>query len=254
MDLLEEALGARIFIRHARGYTLTELGEDTLRVAQKIEDLTDDLAARARDESMALEGEIKVTVNPHFLKVLMGPVARFRAENPNCQVTTIASEKRERLEHGDAHVALRVGPEPNNPDYVVTPYGRIGLNLYAHDDYIARKGMPDGPEDLAGHEFAMLLGQEGRLPFAAWAAENIAPSNFALASDHPAVITEAVLAGLGLGFMTDLDVIGRTDLHAVLPTNDSWFFPLWLLTHVDLHRTAKVQAMLACLKGGRLKK
>ena len=33
IDVLEAEIGARIFIRHARGYALTELGEDVLRVA-----------------------------------------------------------------------------------------------------------------------------------------------------------------------------------------------------------------------------
>ena len=46
IDVLEEEMGARIFIRHARGYTLTELGEDVLQVARKTEELIDDLAGR----------------------------------------------------------------------------------------------------------------------------------------------------------------------------------------------------------------
>ena len=48
IDVLEEEMGARIFIRHARGYTLTELGEDVLRVAQKTEELIEDLSGSSR--------------------------------------------------------------------------------------------------------------------------------------------------------------------------------------------------------------
>jgi DNA-binding transcriptional LysR family regulator len=32
IDVLEADIGVRIFIRHARGYALTEIGEDVLRV------------------------------------------------------------------------------------------------------------------------------------------------------------------------------------------------------------------------------
>lgn len=248
IDALEAELGARVFIRHARGYTLTELGEDVLRVAQKTDELMEDLAGRVRGDAAELEGEIKVTVLPPFLKILMKPVERFRLGNPNCRVTVVASEELERLEFGDAHVALRVGPKPDHPDYVVASYGGIGMNLYAHDSYITRKGLPSGITELAGHEFIVPEEMGSRLPFGLWISEHVSESQVALASNHPRVTIEAVLAGLGLGFMSGIDVGERTDLHPVLPPNNRWTIPIWLVTHVDLHRTRKVQAMLACLR------
>jgi DNA-binding transcriptional LysR family regulator len=48
IDVLEAEIDAKIFIRHARGYTLTEIGRDVLRVAQKTEELIDDLAGRVQ--------------------------------------------------------------------------------------------------------------------------------------------------------------------------------------------------------------
>jgi len=39
--------------------------------------------------------------------------------------------------------------------------------------------------------------------------------------------------------------------HRILPPNQEWFVPIWLVTHVDLHRTEKVQAMLKCIKSAR---
>jgi len=38
------------------------------------------------------------------------------------------------------------------------------------------------------------------------------------------------------------------DLVQVLPPREEWSSPLWLVTHVDLHRTPKVQAFLQHLK------
>jgi len=37
----------------------------------------------------------------------------------------------------------------------------------------------------------------------------------------------------------------------VIPPSDAWSTALWTVTHVDLHRTAKVQAFLARLKAVR---
>lgn len=251
IDILEAELGARIFIRHAKGYTLTDIGEDVLRVAQKTEELTADLAGRARGATGEVEGEIRVTVLPLLSNLLMTPVADFRKENPKCKVTVIASEVLEKLEYGDAHIALRVGGKPDHPDYVVSSYGRIGINLCAHDTYVARKGLPGSTEAFHDHDFVLPEDLASRLPFGPWATANIPASRVVLTSSHPGVVTQAVLAGLGIGFLNDTELMNRQDIHIVLQRARRWHVPLWLVTHVDLHRTKKIQKMLHCLKASR---
>jgi DNA-binding transcriptional LysR family regulator len=58
----------------------------------------------------------------------------------------------------------------------------------------------------------------------------------------------AIRSGVGLGFIGLRDAAGDPDLVQVLPPRAEWDSPLWLVTHVDLHRTRKVQAFLAHLK------
>nr|WP_319385006.1 LysR family transcriptional regulator [uncultured Roseibium sp.] len=248
IDALEEELGARIFIRNPKGYTLTEYGEDLLKVAQKTDELLEDLVDRAKGRDRSIEGEIKITSLQPIANALMEPVAAFRSANPNCQVTIISTEDLKRLEHGEAHIALRAGPKPEHPDYVVQAFGRVGLNLYAHASYLSRKGTPDNVTDMARHEFVMPPENESRLAIWSWIYERIGTPNVAVAANDPFVVREAVLAGLGLGVLSDVDVAGRHDVYAVLPGNEDWAVPLWLVTHVDLHRTEKVQEMLAQIK------
>ena len=62
------------------------------------------------------------------------------------------------------------------------------------------------------------------------------------------VLRDAVFAGAGMGFLPCWEVTGRDDLVQVLPPRPEWESPLWLVTHVDLHRTTKVQAFLSFLK------
>ena len=59
---------------------------------------------------------------------------------------------------------------------------------------------------------------------------------------------DAVLAGAGIGFVTTWEMKHYPELVEVIPSQDDWSGPLWLVTHVDLHRTTKVQAFLAFLK------
>lgn len=56
------------------------------------------------------------------------------------------------------------------------------------------------------------------------------------------------VARAGLAFLAEgADTAG---LERVLPPRPDCEVPLWLVTHVDLHRTAKVQAAAAALKRG----
>ncbi|WP_292294091.1 LysR family transcriptional regulator [Marivita sp.] len=251
IDVLEAELGARIFIRHARGYALTELGEDVLRVAQKTEELTDDLAGRVKGAKTQIEGEIKLTILAPFAGLLMSAIADFRAQNPNCGVQIDASEDLARLEYGEAHIALRAGSKPDHPDYVVSSFGRVGFNLYAHDTYISRFGLPKNASDLDGHQFVVPHAQAGRLPFWPWIEDHVRPDMIALSSRHIGVNLAAITAGIGMGFTGDHEAQASDGFHRVLPPNKAWTVPLWLATHVDLHRTEKVQAMLGFIKLGR---
>lgn len=251
IDLLEAELGGRLFIRHARGYALTELGEDVLRVAQKTEELIDDLAGRANGAKTEISGEIKLTLLAPFAGFLMGAITRFREQNPNCLVHIDASENLARLEYGEAHIALRAGVKPDHPDYVVSFFGRFGFNLYAHENYIRRFGLPEDLSDMDGHQFVVSSIQGGRLPFRSWIGAHTRPDMIALTSRNIEVNIAAMSAGIGMGFMADHEAEARGGFQRVLPPNKDWTAALWLVTHVDLHRTEKVQAMLECIRSAR---
>lgn len=248
IDGLEEEFGTRIFIRHGRGYTLTEAGQDVLRVAQKTEDLLQDLSGRIQGHTTDIVGELTLTILPVFSKLLMEPVARFRADHPACSVLVSATEDLARLEFAEAHIALRAGPKPENPDYVVQPYATVPIGLYAHQSYLHRYGRPTDPEQLQGHAFVSGTTTSGRAPFTVWLNERISTDQIALATENHRVREEAIFAGVGMGFLSSFEVEGRHDMVQIFPTLEDWHIPLWLVTHVDLHRTAKVQTMLSFIK------
>lgn len=248
IDILESEMGSRIFIRHARGYTLTKFGEDVLLVSQKTEDLIEDLVGRGRGAREKITGEIKVTIISTFTKMLIAPIAAFRAENPNCLVSIDVSLEMARLEFAEAHIAVRNGPKPDHPDYVVIELSPIGYNLYAHESYIQRKGLPKTKEDFWEHDFIVLEEQPSKVPFLPWYKENLEPQQIAVSSKDLDVTMESVLAGQGIGFLTDVQVAGRAKLHPVFPQNKDWLTKTWLVTHRDIHRTEKIQAMIKCIR------
>lgn len=248
IDLLEAELGAAIFLRHARGYALTDFGSEMLQVARKTDELISDLAGHAQKNNAQIDGEITVTVMPIFTSLLFEPIIRFREQNPLCNVNISATEDLERLEYGEAHVSIRARGKPDNPDYIVQPFRSIAFNLYAHQSYIDRHGMPSTGEDMKRHQFLWLANDRGNAPFQKWIDEHVHPSQLSVTATNLTAKFDAVAAGVGLGFLTELEANAHSGLHKILPDNDQWRIPLWLVTHIDLHRTEKVQKMLACLK------
>ena len=58
----------------------------------------------------------------------------------------------------------------------------------------------------------------------------------------------AARAGLGIGFVPVRRGRASPDLVEIIPSREEWTAPLWLVTHVDLHRTLKVRRFVAHLK------
>lgn len=247
IDVLEDEMGARIFIRHSRGYTLTETGEELLKVARKAEALINDLAGRVNGLNGQIEGEIRLSILYPFARLIMPAIVEFRRRNPLCRVRITASETLARLEYGEAHIALRAGTKPDYPDYIVREFMRVRFNLYAHDSYVREYGIPEGPEDFAGHQFILPDQKLARTPFKDWIEQRIPLEQRSVSINDLRVGFEAIKAGLGIGFMAELDVRDDDELQMVMPGRDEWSIPVWQVTHVDLHRTEKVQALLDCI-------
>ena len=62
------------------------------------------------------------------------------------------------------------------------------------------------------------------------------------------MVRDAILEGVGIGALTRWDASRHAKLVQLFDPKPEWQAPLWLVTHVDLHRTTKVQAFLAFLK------
>jgi len=57
----------------------------------------------------------------------------------------------------------------------------------------------------------------------------------------------ALKPGLGLGFAPTFVADECPDLVEIIASKPEWDVPLWLITHVELHQSAKVQALLQVL-------
>lgn len=250
VDTLEAVFGAPLFQRHARGYALTEAGRDMLEIANRADEMFTDLAGRSRSREGRLSGELVVTALSGVAPLIMPALRDFHIAYPEIALKFIAGAQLARLEHGEAHVAFRAGAKPETPDYVVRPFRRIRFGLYASQGYVDRAGRPDR-DRLDGHAFIGSVGEPVPYPYADWMDANTPPSALALKTTDQQVVQSAICEDMGLGFMAEPDAARQEDLVEIIPPSDAWSAMVWIVTHVDLHRTAKVQAFLACVRAAK---
>lgn len=248
VDALEKRLGAKLFQRHARGYTPTEAGRDLLGVAQATEDQFSQLASRIKGQGAAVTGELVVT-SIGVLSGLLTPVlVDFQQQHPGLVVRFLTDLRLFRLDYGEAHVAIRAGAAPEEPDNVVQPFVRLRTGLYAARSYAEAHGLPASPAEFAAHSFVGADEQMSRAPFHRWLREAVPAEAVIYRATESSALDEAVRAGAGIGFLAAHEAAGDPDLVEVMPPQPEWDSQLWLVTHVDLHRTLKVQSFLNHLK------
>lgn len=247
IDALEGRLGAKLFQRHARGYTATEAGQDLLAVAGQADDQFTQLVSRIKGRGDEVTGDLIVTSIGELSALLVPTVARFQEKHTDLRVRLISDARLFRLEYGEAHVAIRAGKLPDQPDNIVQHFFTQTLKLVASKGYVERFGPLTG-ENVGDHRFVGTTEETPRAPYFRWLNDNVpAPSIYFRASSMVAV-KEAVLSGIGIGFVASWDLDRTDDLVEMLPPLEDWTAKIWLVTHMDLHRTAKVQTFVKHLK------
>ena len=233
IDALEATLGAKLFQRHARGFSPTELGQELLRVADATDAQFGELMRLARGSLDDLSGAMTVTSVDVLVPMILPIVTAFQANHPRMDMHVVSSDRVLKLEYGEADIAFRIGPKPSHPDNVVLPLQRLPVGLYGrHTD--ARRFVGPGPT-------------APRTPYFDWLADNVAPEDIILTSNSIAVLWAAVHAGAGAGFLPR-HLANGTDLTELKSPQDDWHEQVWAVTHVDLHRAAKVQAFVQTMR------
>jgi DNA-binding transcriptional LysR family regulator len=249
IDALETRLGVKLFQRHARGYTATEAGNDLLVVAQATEDQFTQLAGRIKGQGEGVSGDLVITSLGALSRFLTPSIVAFQEAYPEARVRFLTGERLFRLEYGEAHLAIRAGDMPDQPDNVVQPFLDMNVQLVASKAYIEKHGMPTSEANLRNHRFVGHDSEANRAPFNKWLRATVGDARIIYQATDERNMVDAILAGAGIGFVSDFDMTEDCDLVEVFPQRADWGAKLWLVTHVDLHRTSKVQAILTHLKG-----
>lgn len=246
IDALEYELGSKLFLRHRAGYTPTSEGNELRRLAESAERLVNDFFEGSSERQDELTGTVVLSSLASNAQFLMPAIQAFCLQNPMVKVQYRAECELPQLELGEAHIAMHSGLPPTHPDYVVVPYCKIDLGLYGHRKYLSKYGVPFEPAELIEHQFVGLQSSTGGIDVVNLLG--VPPENLKFVTNDPLIAVDALEAGIGLGVASANDLANSQDVIEVFPRPKALQSSVWLVTHVDLHRTRLVQAILSHLK------
>lgn len=196
---LELRLGARLVHRSTRRLQLTAEGSDFYeRSVRLLADL--DEAERSVGSAARPSGLLRVNVNvPFATKRLLPLVPDFLELYPEVTLDLVITDTVVDLMEARTDVAIRAGPLKSS-SLIARKLGETGKMVVASPAYLARRGIPATPADLAGHNrirFGYARAIEA-WPFVVdGAALAIPPEGDTLVSDGES-LRQLAVAGLGL--------------------------------------------------------
>lgn len=218
---LEERLGVRLFHRSTRSITLTAEGALFLERCRRILCEVEAAELELSETLQAPRGRLRISL-PLVGMLVMPALTAFMHRYPAIELDVDISDRLVDVIEEGFDVVMRTG-EPSDSRLMSRPLGNYRLQLVASPDYLARRGMPEVPADLAQHACLQhKFPSTGK--FEPWplkrdekGPEWTLPAT--MACNTSAALMEVAMAGLGIACLPDFTVrqaIMRGELVRVL--------------------------------------
>lgn len=239
LGAIERKLGARLFDRFRDGYAATPAGESAAELAARLAEDVLSLERRLTGQDLRPAGTVRVATTDTVAALLMPHIGSLRSLQPEILVEVVVSNTMANLTHREADIAVRPTADP--PEVLVgRRVAAIAHAVYGSRQYLAgRRGKDRNAHAWIGLDDALAGTVIGR-----WMSDNVPAAQIACRVDAFPTLRDAVCASMGLAvlpcYVGDATA-GLMRLDKTLPEVRS---ALWLLTHSDIRRTARVRSVM----------
>lgn len=239
IDLLEQEVGARLFLRSPQGLVPSDLGQQLLPEARAMAASAAALERTASAPADATRGVVRLSaskvVGAEILPALLAPLL---ACHRGLAVELVLSNRNDDLLRREADLAVRM-VRPGQAGLVARKLADLRIGLYAHESYLAEQGTPQTVSDLAGH---VLIGPDrDTAALAALTGTGITRRMLRFRCDDESAQINAIRTGMGIGAMQEGIARLSPKLRPVLAESVSFKLECWLAMHEDLRASARVR-------------
>lgn len=249
INRLEESLDTKLFIRHQRGYQLTEAGRLMQATLPKIQSQINQLADDISLTESTLNGVITLTTVSDFALLLNPALKKFQEAYPDIRIKILATDDRVPLETGEIHVSLRMAANVEEPDLIGHKIRPLDVQLWASQDYIDQYGVPKSEAEYAQHKWVLPLGKKRNINYIKHLLSIIPPEQLVYQSNSFRDIHSAIYEGMGIGPVTETHPSMMQGLVPLpIPLAQPEVSYIWFIYHKNIKHNQRLQALLAFLK------
>ena len=246
---LEAHLTTRLLHRTTRQLSLTEAGASYVAACRRILEEIGEAERAATGEYASPKGELVVTAPVVFGRLHVVPVvAEFLAQYPEIGISLMLTDRVVHLMDEHADVAVRIGELPDSA-LMATRVGAVRRVVCASPAYLAAHGVPERPQDLAGHDcvtFEVLASMRAWV-FGSGKSQLSVPVNSRLTVNTAEAAIAAATVGVGLIRVLSYqvaDALREQALRIVLEPYESAPLPISLVHTGQAPLPLKLRAFL----------
>lgn len=205
---LERKLGVVLLQRTTRRLALTPEGEMYFERAQRIVEAIADAEGEVMRFRERPRGKLRINTGTAFGTYALVPaVPEFLARYPEIELELTLTDRVVDMAEAGADLAMRLGPL-TEANLVARKLCKLNRVICAAPAYLARRGTPRTPEDLAQHDCLIITGVTGQRewPFAGPDGARKLAVHGAVTVNNAETLYELALAGVGIIRLSDIIV------------------------------------------------
>lgn len=241
LDQIEHDFGVRLFERTRDGLFLTAAGEDAYHLANQLLPDIDNLERRLVSQDRRAEGTVRIATTDTLLQGLLNPMlAAITHANPGIELEVVTGNEIISLSRREADIAIRPTDNPQET-LVGRRIATIECAVYGSVDYLAQAGNQGTLED---HSWVVPDDSLGHMAYSRWFSRTFKKATPRVRCNSLQSLTGLVEAGAGLGVLPCYLGDTHSGLERVTDPLEGYGTGLWLLTHQDLRRMARIRVVL----------
>jgi DNA-binding transcriptional LysR family regulator len=253
LGAIEAELGVVLIVRTTRRLQPTEAG---LRWYAHCARILDQVRAARDDVRDEVGGRLVLSVPVTFgLSMVVPRLSELRRRHPELLVDLRIEDRPVDLVGDGVDAAIRAGLEPpDSPGLVARRIARVLRTAVASPGYLAQRGRPALPADLASHDCLVQLSFAGplaRWTFAKDGREVVVDVSGPLRATAPLALQALARGDLGVAWVPEgvaEDDLQSGALERVLPGWQSPPSDIWLLHRVEHRSSPRLAALLDVLR------
>jgi len=239
LGALEQEVGARLFDRFRDGYAATPAGESAAKLGAHFADEILALERRLSGQDLRPSGTVRIATTDTIGALLMPHLHGLRVAHPEIRLEVTISNAIASLTRREADIALRPVLEPDET-LVGRRVSEIAHAIYGSHEYLSQARNKNVDEhDWIGLDETLAGTVIGR-----WMRANVADRRIACRVDALPALRDAARAGLGLAMLPCYVGDVADGLRRAPRAANELRSALWLLTHDDLKRTARIRVVI----------